>query len=516
VTTLIAALAGPASKAGVVAVTLVAATALITPRERLRAMIALAALLLAPALLIADLADSPQLRFARQAPIKAVAAAAVGVLIVGGLAWLLRRNSKTLPILIAATLPFRIPIEIGGETANLLLPLYLVIAAGAVAWVLPLIIRRDDDARREPRPLDWALAAWLALFGLCAIWSLDPGKALQQAVFFYVPFSVLYLLLIRINWTAELIRGCGLVLVGVALLFSAVGFYEYWTETLLLNPKLLVSNEFHTYFRVNSVFFDPNIYGRFLMLVMIGLAATLLSAVRGRNIALCCGALAILLAALLTTLSQSSLIGLLAGLATLAALHWRARYALATVGALFAAGILAVAFAPSLTGVNFSSLRVLNSESSGRAGLVSGGLDLFGSRPIAGWGSGGFAKAYQHERSAGAPTALTASHTAPVTIAAEQGLIGLIIYLALIIIALIQLFRGARGSTARAAVAAGLVALLVHSMLYAAFFEDPAAWVLLALGVALPMPPTREERRAAREASRAAAAKAGSTGAPAV
>ena len=32
---------------------------------------------------------------------------------------------------------------------------------------------------------------------------------------------------------------------------------------------MIRSNEFHTYFRVNSVFWDPNIYGRYLALVVV-------------------------------------------------------------------------------------------------------------------------------------------------------------------------------------------------------------------------------------------------------
>jgi hypothetical protein len=38
---------------------------------------------------------------------------------------------------------------------------------------------------------------------------------------------------------------------------------------------------------------------------------------------------------------------------------------------------------------------------------------------------------------------------------------------------------------ARAAVAAAFVALVVHTLLYAAFLEDPLAWALLAVGSAL-------------------------------
>ena len=109
--------------------------------------------------------------------------------------------------------------------------------------------------------------------------------------------------------------------------FAAVGFWEYETRQLLLNPKVIASNQVEEYFRVNSLFFDPNIYGRFLALVMIGLAAVLLWARRPRDVCAgrrarssCSGA------ACCTTLSQSSFAALLLGPAVLAWLRFRARY----------------------------------------------------------------------------------------------------------------------------------------------------------------------------------------------
>ena len=62
----------------------------------------------------------------------------------------------------------------------------------------------------------------------------------------------------------------------LAVVFALLGFVEYATKTIILNPQLVVANDLHTYFTVNSVFFDPDIFGRFLALVMIMLAAVLL------------------------------------------------------------------------------------------------------------------------------------------------------------------------------------------------------------------------------------------------
>jgi len=74
-----------------------------------------------------------------------------------------------------------------------------------------------------------------------------------------------------------------------------------------------------------------------------------------------------------------------------------------------------------------------------------------------------------------------------VTIGAEQGLIGELPYLALVVACALALLRAARRDMARAAIAAALLALVFHTQLYADFLEDPVAWTLLGVGVALPL-----------------------------
>ena len=130
-------------------------------------------------------------------------------------------------------------------------------------------------------------------------------------VFFYVPFALLFCLLRRLDWTPRLTRDCLGLVAGLAVLFALVGFVEYATKTIFLNPKLIAANDDHTYFTVNSVFFDPNIFGRFLALVMILLAAVLLYARRPAHAARHAVVLAILWGGLVLTLSRSSLGALL-------------------------------------------------------------------------------------------------------------------------------------------------------------------------------------------------------------
>ena len=73
------------------------------------------------------------------------------------------------------------------------------------------------------------------------------------------------------------------------------------------------------------------------------------------------------------------------------------------------------------------------------------------------------------------------------TVAAEQGVVGLVAYLALLFFAFSRCLRGIRSAPnlpVRAAIAAAFTALVVHTLVYAAFLEDPITWVLLAAATA--------------------------------
>ena len=55
----------------------------------------------------------------------------------------------------------------------------------------------------------------------------------------------------------------------MALVFVGVGFYQYATRDISQNLKLKTINVYAAFFRVNSVFFDPSIYGRFLVIALV-------------------------------------------------------------------------------------------------------------------------------------------------------------------------------------------------------------------------------------------------------
>jgi O-antigen ligase len=473
--------------AGMVAAAVAAGAAIVGPTARARAAGVVAALLLTPVVLVAEIWDTPQMQSLRDNPAVVALAAGVGLAAVGALVLLLGRRPGWLAYLVAAAIPFRIPIEAAGATANLLVPLYVVIAGGALAWALPRL-RSGEEEDNPPGPrgaVEWLLAAAVALYAVQAAYSADVSKALEQVVFFYIPFALLFAVVRELEWTPRLAGRSLAVLAGLALVFAAIGFVEYQSRTLLLNPKVIASNQFESYFRVNSLFFDPNIYGRFLAMVMIALAAVLLWETRARTQWLVAGVLAVLWGGLLLTLSQSSFAALLLGLAILAALRWKPRRTLYAVGGLLVLALVVVIAFPSTVRLDLGSSDSLDDATSGRYGLISGGVGLAADRPLQGWGTGSFSREFRKREKVSAEKAVSASHTIPVTVAAEQGLVGLAVYLALLGFGIARLLRGAAGSPARAAVAAAFCALVLHTWLYAAFLEDPLAWALLAVGTAL-------------------------------
>lgn len=443
-----------------------------------------------------------------------VLTAAVGLLLLGPLVVLMRREARAFPLLTILALPFRLPVAADGRTVNLLIPLYVVVAAGVIAHLLPRLRRhglaalaageaavapaagsvaapgalaRGWRALLTPRALQLLLVASVLLYALQTPYSADRVKAAENIAFFYVPFLLLFVLLRDVRWSRELLLACLGVAVALAVVFAGIGFVEYGRKTLFLNPKVVAANQYDNYFRVNSLFFDPNIYGRFLALVMIALTAIVLWRGRRREVLVCAALLAWLLAGLVTSFSQSSIAALLLGLAVLAAWRWQLRATIYAACALVILALAVVLAAPSSLhfGLKGSSGSASNATS-GRTKLIEGGLQLFAQRPLEGHGSGSFERAYeQHNLSAGAQNATSASHTIPITVAAEQGIIGLALYVALLVSAFAVLFRGAGRSPPRRVIAACFAALVLHTWTYADFLEDPLTWTLLGIGVAL-------------------------------
>jgi putative inorganic carbon (HCO3(-)) transporter len=338
----------------------------------------------------------------------------------------------------------------------------------------------------------------IGLYAVQSAYSDDVAFAARNVGFFLVPFTVLFSLLVEAPWNRRLLGLAFAVVLVEGLILALVGIGQYAAEDIFWNGKLDASNDFHFYFRINSLFWDPNIYGRYLVLTILLMVGTLLWMDDQRRVLAGLAAAAVLFSGLLFAFSQTSFLALFCGLIVLAALRWSVRWT--AIGAPFAAAalVLAVLF---IGGGSGESARTVTE---GHSSLVSGGVDLAKERPFLGHGSASFSTAFARAENVRKGDT-TLSHNEPVTVAAEQGILGIAAYLGLLAAALWTLFGGMRSiapgwgavfrpideggrwelAPARIAIAAAFCALLVHTIGYAAYLTDPLTWALLAVGAVL-------------------------------
>ena len=412
---------------------------------------------------------------------KLAAAGIGGIVLAAAGAWLLLRYPWLLAFATLACVPARIPVKLGSEDANLLVPLYAVVAALALALAWQLV--RGDDRARELGPIAWPLAGFVLWTGLALAWTIDVRKGAIFLGAFILPFALLSVGFARLPWRGRWLTWLWAALVGTALAYAVVGGYQWVRRDVFWNPGVIVGNAYAPFFRVNSVFWDPSIYGRYLAVAILAtLTGILLGGVsRWRLVGLFAVVIATW-AGLLLSFSQSSFVALASGVVVAAAVVWGRRAVV---------GLIALALLVGLSSLGFPSVRHdlvghgrsgANAITSGRANLVSQGLRIAAHHPLEGVGVGGFKKAYAERTGLrGADPKRAASHTTPVTVAAEEGLPGLALLAWLVLASLAATLLGlGRGFTSRVSLSVGLVliAIGVHSLFYNAFFEDPMTWAM--------------------------------------
>jgi hypothetical protein len=409
------------------------------------------------------------------------AAAVFGAIAAGVGGWIFLRVPWLLAVATLACVPARIPVHVGATEANLLLPLYGVVAAAAIGLAWDLF--GDAVRARELGKLSWPLALFVAWQGVSLFWSKDVRQGAIELLFFVLPFGLLTVALARLVWSRFWVLTLYVQLALMALVFAVIGIVQYETRTIFWNPKVRVDNAYAPsgwFYRVNSVFYDPSIYGRFLVIAILASLVIVLRR-RGDPLWAIAAALTIVItwAGLLPSFSQSSFAALMAAIFVAAIFVW-GRWSLLLIVAAVAVLLLGMLASPSIR--NKASLSHITS---GRSTLVSTGMKVALDHPVVGVGVGGFKRAYaDRAHLKGKDPKAAASHTTPITVAAESGVPGLLLFLWLVGTALLLAFRRIGrdfDGNARLVFGLALVAILVHCVFYNALFEDPTFWGLLAL-----------------------------------
>jgi O-antigen ligase/polysaccharide polymerase Wzy-like membrane protein len=420
--------------------------------------------------------DDLDLLFSRSAGIALVAASvALTVLVAAPLV----RYPAVFPVALLVAAPFRIPVELGDEEAFLLLPLYLVIAASVLA--LGYRMARGFAPASVPRLLGVPLAAFVAFAAVSFLWTHDERQGGIALAFFLFPFVAGFGVVARVPLAPWVPRALVGTLVGLGLVFAGIGLWQAQTRTLFFGRSLEVANAYTTFFRVTSLFKDPSIYGRYLVMPIVVLLVVLWLR-RGRPLdwIAIAALVAFLFAGLYFSYSQSSFVTLFVVTFAVALLGAGRRLRAVLVACAIVATLAAAAFAAQAV-----EGRSTKEVTSGRSRLVSITIDAFEINPLAGVGIGGQPQA-SAEAAGRKSSRRSASHTTPLTVLAELGVIGFALYvwlLGAVAWGLLHLRRTEPLLTA--ALAAVLLVVFVHSFMYAAFFEDPLTWGVFGLTSAL-------------------------------
>ncbi len=387
--------------------------------------------------------------------------------------------------LIAVAAPFRPPLSFGSEhryyvgvassgQLGRLLPLYAVLGAAALA--LGWKVLRGHRTRHVTFLVSIPAIAFLAFSAISLLWTDDLASGENILAYFLLPFGMLVALVARAPFPPWLPRALAVIAVALSTLFAVVGLIQAATHKLwFFSPSVEVGNAYSSFFRVTSLFRDPSLYGRH---VVIGIVVLLVAVLYGKvNPFLATGLIGLMFAGLWFSYSQSSMAALF--VVTLALAAFAGGRGLKLVAALTAAVVLLGATGFVLNSARDHSARRFTSDRSRRVDLT---WKVFESHPAAGVGLGAQPVASQaRSKQGGSPTRFV-SHTTPLTVAAELGVLGLAAYLALLggSATVIEQVRR-RAPPLGLGLGAVLLALFVHSLAYSGFFEDPVTWLAIAV-----------------------------------
>lgn len=394
-----------------------------------------------------------------------------------------------------AAIVLTLPLEFTARYIPLQLHRFVILVVAATFGYLVLRGRRSVIIPRFASV--WLLVA-LVVASL-ASWALTraPGSTnalLAVAMYPFVGLLIANLVVTRNDhrraWTAFLVS---------ALAVAVLGAILYVAHAQIWAPNPAVAN------RLNITFADPNITARFLTL---GACAAVILFAAGEVPAWLAGGAAISCAVVLPlTYSRSGLALFVLMVASMVLFAFdRRRAAALAVVALIAFGMStalnpdtrhratdAVAtVADVITGTHHSGAAptpVDNGIALGdnRVFLVAAGLKMFADHPLFGVGLGGYQHALLTTYSRFLPPAYTdsVSHTAVITVLAEQGVVGALLLLLL----LLQLAREAWAARRRkdgwevwtTISAAMVVPIFLYSQFEARLLQEPYLWFALGM-----------------------------------
>lgn len=331
-------------------------------------------------------------------------------------------------------------------------------------WLIKSLAGRQLDIPHKN--ITWLIFAFLGLVLLSVVFSIDQDRSLVRVLYFLNLMPIYFIAAYYLK-SVEKIKKAVFIFLASAMLVSIIGIAQFlvqfyfgidpmikflsqniapvfygrsFSEAVLANPSWLVNINGATIMRAISLFPDPHIFAFYLGLVIpLALSLFLFSShlkLSGKAKALILFTNFILFFALLATFSRAGYVGAFFGISAVILLGWRyfnKRIKFALV-ALILVGIIgvfsSVGSASSLVVDRFfSSFNFSEGSNSERILNWNRALKIISDYPLTGVGVGAYS--YVVDPRSPAKSAITA-HNAYLDIAAEMGLVALLVWLALL------------------------------------------------------------------------------------
>ena len=382
--------------------------------------------------------------------------------------------------------------EIGVYVAVGLIPLAPTMAlAGLIMLTLVsylLKLYREKSFKLKLAPMDY----FVFLFGLALLYSTITSYTLKSSVLvlmMHIAFIAFYFIVTNTIRTRKQLFSLAAVLVLATSLAALYGLYQYkfvgstseaWVDTTLFEDIKS---------RVGSTFENPNVFGEYLVLIIPVTISMLWGSKNWFSRIAALGLGLVMLAALAVTYSRGAYVGLVIALGLFAVLRDRRFVFLGVVG-LF---LLPFVLPPSVINRFASIGNLQDTSSSYRISVWLGSLRIAKDFWPSGIGLGiepfkliypkySLTAAYAHH-----------SHNIYIELLIETGIVGFILFLAMIAVFYKEIFTGFYKtrdkfiSTFIIAVGAGLAGYLAQGMVENIWYNYKVLmsfWVMLALGMA--------------------------------
>lgn len=394
---------------------------------------------------------------------------------------------------------------------------FIVAAAVPLLLAVPLA---HQSLRGEPFVIDGlavALVALLFVMGLSSMLARDTAIAVDKVETFAIQGVLMYILMINVLRSQEALRLALWTVLAAGAFLAAVTVFQYVTKTFA-KPYLGFSALDIAYFtgktdapRAAGPVADPNYYAQ-LLLPPLGIGMVAVLRERGPLLRLAAAGMSVtILFALMLTGSRGGALALLAMIVVLVALRYVGAaqlLALATIGAVAVAvnpGYRERLFSTSLSGLSAPEGADVAADSAARGRFTENlaALSVFADHPVLGVGPGGFPGYYQeyavkvggeiHETTKSGKDAgkapERAAHDIVLGLAADIGLVGLVLFAGICCATIVGLLRARRRWLAdlrrdHADVAAALVVALTGYLgagLFLSLAFERYLWLLLSM-----------------------------------